>query len=42
MRVGGMRRLEIAPHLGYGDRGVAGMIPGGAVLNAEITIIEAG
>jgi ankyrin repeat protein len=41
MRVGGMRRLEIAPHLGYGDRGVAGMIPGGAVLNAEITIIEA-
>jgi hypothetical protein len=41
MRVGGMRRLEIAPHLGYGDRGVAGVIPAGALLNAEITILEA-
>jgi uncharacterized protein len=41
MRVGGMRRLEIAPHLGYGDRGVPGVIPAGAVLTAEITILEA-
>ena len=41
MRVGGMRRLEIAPHLAYGDRGVPGMIPAGAVLTAEITILEA-
>jgi ankyrin repeat protein len=40
MRVGGMRRLEIAPHLGYGDRGVAGVVPAGALLNAEITILE--
>jgi hypothetical protein len=41
MRVGGTRRLEIAPHLGYGDRGVPGVIPPGAVLNAEITILAA-
>jgi len=41
MRVGGTRRLEIAPHLAYGDRGVAGVIPAGAVLTAEITILEA-
>jgi hypothetical protein len=39
MRVGGTRRLEIAPHLAYGDRGVPGVIPAGAVLTAEITIL---
>ena len=41
MRVGGTRRLEIAPHLAYGDRGVPGVIPPGALLIAEITILEA-
>jgi uncharacterized protein len=41
MRVGGTRRLEIAPHLAYGDRGVPGVIPEGALLTAEITILEA-
>jgi FKBP-type peptidyl-prolyl cis-trans isomerase len=41
MRVGGTRRLEIAPHLAYGDRGVTGVIPAGALLIAEITILEA-
>jgi FKBP-type peptidyl-prolyl cis-trans isomerase len=41
MRVGGTRRLEIAPHLAYGDTGVPGVIPAGAVLSAEITILEA-
>ena len=41
MRVGGIRRLEIRPHLAYGDRGVPGVIPAGAVLTAEITILEA-
>jgi len=39
MRVGGTRRLEIAPHLAYGDRGVPGIIPAGAVLTAEITFL---
>jgi hypothetical protein len=41
MRVGGMRRLEIAPHLAYGEHGVPGVVPAGAVLTAEITILEA-
>jgi hypothetical protein len=40
MRVGGTRRLEMAPHLAYGDRGVPGIIPGGAVLVAEITVLS--
>jgi uncharacterized protein len=41
MRVGGTRRLEIAPRLAYGDRGVPGVIPAGAMLTAEISILEA-
>jgi hypothetical protein len=40
MRVGGTRRLEISPHLAYGDRGVPGIIPPRAVLTAEITVLE--
>ncbi len=41
MRIGGTRRFEIAPHLAYGDRGVPGVIPAGAVLTAEVAILEA-
>jgi hypothetical protein len=41
MRVGGMRRLEIAPQLAYDSRGVPGVIPAGALLRAEITILNA-
>jgi hypothetical protein len=41
MRVGGTRRLEIAPHLAYGERGVPGVIPENAGLIAEITILSA-
>lgn len=40
MRIGGTRRVEIAPHLAYGDQGVPGVIPAGAMLTAEITILE--
>jgi ankyrin repeat protein len=41
MCVGGTRRLEISPHLAYREPGVPGVIPGNAVLIAEITILEA-
>jgi uncharacterized protein len=40
MRVGGTRRLEIAPHLAFGERGVPGVIPANAVITAEVTILE--
>jgi hypothetical protein len=40
MRVGGTRRLAIASHLAYGDRGVPGIVPPKAALTAEITILE--
>lgn len=39
MRLGGTRRLEIAPHMAYGDRGVPGIIPSGATLIVEVTIL---
>ena len=39
--LGGTRRLDMAPHLAYGDRGVPGVIPAGAALTAELTILEA-
>lgn len=41
MRIGGTRRLEIAPHLAYGEQGVPGKIPSNALIVAEITILEA-
>jgi FKBP-type peptidyl-prolyl cis-trans isomerase len=41
MRICGTRRLEIVPHLAYGDRGVQGIIPANAMLTAEITVLEA-
>jgi hypothetical protein len=40
MRVGGTRRLEIAPHLAYGEKGIPGTVPTNALIVAEITILE--
>ena len=39
MKVGGLRRLRIAPHLAYAERGVPGVIPAGALLTAEIIVL---
>ncbi len=39
MRVGGTRRLRIAPHLAYREGGVAGTIPPNALLTVEIQVV---
>jgi FKBP-type peptidyl-prolyl cis-trans isomerase 2 len=39
MKVGGARRLKIAPHLAYGETGVEGMIPPNALLTVEVTVL---
>jgi hypothetical protein len=38
MRVGGLRVLEIAPHLAYGVTGVPNVIPPNAVLTVEVAV----
>jgi hypothetical protein len=40
MRVGGVRRLVIAPHLAYGAHGVPGRIPPNALLHCEVEMLE--
>jgi peptidylprolyl isomerase len=40
MRVGGKRRLIVPPALGYGETGIAGLVPPAATLTFDIEIIH--
>jgi FKBP-type peptidyl-prolyl cis-trans isomerase len=44
MRVGGERRLRVAPHLAYRDQDIPGIVPERAVLEFYVTLlrVEAG
>ena len=39
MRVGGVRKLEIAPHVAYGERGVPGVIPPNETIVVEVEFV---
>jgi len=39
MRIGGTRRIRVAPHLGYREAGVPGVIPPNALLTVEIHVL---
>jgi hypothetical protein len=41
MRVGGTRRIRVAPHLGYREAGVPGIVPPNALLTVEIHVVAA-
>ena len=40
MRVGGERRLRIAPHLAYRDHAIPGLVPARAVLEFHVTLLR--
>ena len=41
MKVGGTRRIRVAPHLAYRGDGVPGVVPPNALLTVEVQILSA-
>jgi hypothetical protein len=39
MRVGGIRRIRVAPHLAYREAGVPGVVPPNALLTVEVQVL---
>jgi FKBP-type peptidyl-prolyl cis-trans isomerase len=42
MRIGGVRKLRVSPHLAYRDTGVPGVVPPNAVFIFEIELLSIG
>jgi FKBP-type peptidyl-prolyl cis-trans isomerase len=40
MKPGGIRKLRVSPHLGYGAKGVAGVVPPHSVLRFEVELLS--
>jgi hypothetical protein len=40
MRVGGARRIRVAPHLAYREAGVPGVVPPNALLIVEVQVLS--
>lgn len=40
MRVGGTRRIRVAPHLAYREAGVPGVVPPNALLVVEVQVLS--